>query len=593
MPIEKIYQNSTSTGTHTSSLGFIRKLNNNSNELGTTTKLNLKDRNTPELIKKAFREQAKNKINYATPGGPEYTMNRVVDGVVQLYNSNIETSTNIEINTQDSISVILNENPTKFTEAILKSVKEETYEMFPMMVDEGRVTCAFGFNYSPFPALIYSENDNDMMYVYIDENTREALSLLSKTITNYTEPGWYVLDSETQDPSSSEFNLTEKVSNFDSIKNITLTVDTIYYSNLNDESREVVKTNTSDLYDLISSIKVDRDTKILSGGTYKILINESPSKFTKALLDSAKVQFKDYTPFYCFYEQNDAKVIFIGIQISSGLNFPTVYFVDLTSEEPVPEFYGYIDSNVIEMSTYIKGSSITGYTEPGWYKYTTEDNLAYKVEKANFDSIKNITLTISTQSQFMYYDSIKEVSSVSRPITYKAYFYDLIKNIEEISVPNTPEKIKVEDNIVCELNNYPIEFFNSLYDNETLPMLIGNKISIGNVDFCGVKLDAASSYNKDSEAKYLIYVTSKNIQMLRDNGIDTSTYTIEGAAEDWYELVGNALKGLSKKFNSINNFYIKISNILSYKIKELDKSVSLTEVNVSDFKDLFKTIYIN
>ena len=89
-------------------------------------------------------------------------------------------------------------------------------------------------------------------------------------------------------------------------------------------------------------------------------------------------------------------------------------------------------------------------------------------------------------------------------------------------------------------------------------MLIGNKISIGNVDFCGVKLDAASSYNKDSEAKYLIYVTSKNIQMLRDNVIDTSAYTIEGAAEDWYELVGNALKGLSKKFNSINNFYIKI-----------------------------------
>ena len=90
MSIEKIYQNSTSTGTHTSSLGFVRKLNNNSNELGTATKLNLKDRNTPELIKKAFREQTKNKINYATPGGPEYTMNRVVDGVVQIYNSNTE-----------------------------------------------------------------------------------------------------------------------------------------------------------------------------------------------------------------------------------------------------------------------------------------------------------------------------------------------------------------------------------------------------------------------------------------------------------------------------------------------------------------------
>lgn len=589
MAIEKIYQNSTNTGTHTSSLGFVRKLNNNSEELGTTTKLNLKDRNTPELIKKAFREQAKNKINYATPGGPEYTMNRVVDGVVQIYNNNIDSpKQDTDIKEGDTLKVVLNEAPTKFTEAILKSIKEETYDMFPLAMGADEQS-AFGFSINPFP--LFANRNMKVVYAYIDENITETILLLGKTLDGFSTNGWYIVDQESLDPSETTLKLTSKIDNFKEINNLQFTISSLQYSNLNDESNSAEKINTSEFYDLIKSISVYTDNRIVTGGKYKFLINENPTEYTKKLLDSVKVGFKDKVSFYYSYEMNDDGVTYVGTQTDDEiLNIPCVYFVNFS--DGATTFYGYIDSNIIEMMNYVQGSSITGYTEPGWYKYTTKDHLAYEVEKANYEeNIKYITLTISEQNQHQYVDESNGVVSYIRPILYKSYFYGFIQEVEEISVPANSTKIKAGDGIKCELNKTPIDFFNSLYDDEVLPMIVGKngKTTAGNVNYCGIKFDAASTYNKSSVVKYLIYVTSEIITTLSGNNIDTTNFSSNG----WYMLVENKLETLNENFKDINNFYIPVSSILSYKLGDLDNSTSLTEVNVSDFKDLFKTIYVS
>ena len=288
---------------------------------------------------------------------------------------------------------------------------------------------------------------------------------------------------------------------------------------------------------------------------------------------------------------NDDGVTYIGTQTDDEiLNIPCVYFVDFS--DGATTFYGYIDSNIMEMLNYVQGSSITGYTEPGWYKYTTKDHLAYTVEKANYEkNIKYVTLTISEQNQHQYLDESNGIVNYIRPVLYKSYFYGFIQEVEEISAPANSTKIKVGDIISCELNPNPSAFFSALYGNETLPMIIrgSQKISVGNVDYCGVKFDAVSSYNKSSEAKYLIYVDDSIIGTLNTNRINTANFSSKG----WYTLVENKLEVLDEDFKVINNFCIKVSSILSYKLGDLENSTSLTEVNVSDFKDLFKTIYVS
>lgn len=76
-------------------LAFARALNNNADELGTTTKVDLAVHNTPEALRKAMKEQS-GKIGFHTPGGPddlstsEQTVSIQKGGVAQIYNEALE-----------------------------------------------------------------------------------------------------------------------------------------------------------------------------------------------------------------------------------------------------------------------------------------------------------------------------------------------------------------------------------------------------------------------------------------------------------------------------------------------------------------------
>ena len=113
MAIEKLKQSGVVTETdsnYTTGLGFVRTINNNADELGTTKKLDLRTKNTPKHIAQALKEQAKNKISYKTMGGPDdlpdyeqgptNSPSSLKDGLAQIYNKELaiqpEPITNID-----------------------------------------------------------------------------------------------------------------------------------------------------------------------------------------------------------------------------------------------------------------------------------------------------------------------------------------------------------------------------------------------------------------------------------------------------------------------------------------------------------------
>ena len=113
MAIEKLKQSGVVTETdsnYTTGLGFVRAINNNADELGTTKKLDLRTKNTPKHIAQALKEQAKNKISYKTMGGPDdlpdyeqgptNSPSSLKDGLAQIYNKELaiqpEPITNID-----------------------------------------------------------------------------------------------------------------------------------------------------------------------------------------------------------------------------------------------------------------------------------------------------------------------------------------------------------------------------------------------------------------------------------------------------------------------------------------------------------------
>ena len=103
MSIEKLKQMGTldEKSTYTTGLGFVRAINNNADELGTTKKLDLRTKNTPKHIAQALKEQTKNKISYKTIGGPDdlpdyeqgpnNSPSSLKDGLAQIYNKELAT----------------------------------------------------------------------------------------------------------------------------------------------------------------------------------------------------------------------------------------------------------------------------------------------------------------------------------------------------------------------------------------------------------------------------------------------------------------------------------------------------------------------
>ena len=586
MALEKIYQNSTSTGTHTSNLGFVRKLNSNSETLGTTTKLNLKDKNTPELIKKAFREQANNKINYATPGGPEYTMNRVVDGVVQIYNKEIETKEYNSIKDGDVISVQYNENPTNLTAVLLKSLKDESYEMFPIVVGNSNAVSSsnldsgFGFQNN----FICIGNPN-APYVYIDDNMLELLQTINITMTGYTETGWYTVGNKTE----SSIELQSKVEDFNTIASQEFTIRQIVYSNLNDEHTYAQEVMKEEFIDLIKTIEIARApelTKLSKNDTIKVLINEHPTEFADYLLTEG-IKFPTI--------KDDSEHISIGL-ISPGAPGLSIH----EAGEIVQ--YVYINDDIKEVLS-DANVSVTNYSEVGWYKIEIVDteSLSFGITEmlSSLDFYSKVMTQLFTITDITK-DSIPRTLSSAEQVNEinLSEFKDLFFEAELMTLENT-NTINTHDTVQLVLNETPTNFVEAVKNKAELPNIYGDHNYIGNKPGlgCCIELSSASKYYtgvSNASYDYYVYINDDIKDMLPakvDNiTLNTSGYNTAG----WYHLVKSRTSYIVEQvmdFDSIKTYILAIDVISTTTIEETSSETEVDTINVSEnFKDLFTSV---
>ena len=181
------------------------------------------------------------------------------------------------------------------------------------------------------------------------------------------------------------------------------------------------------------------------GKKYNLEINKTLTKYTKQILESQKINFKDDTNYHYIYfmsedESLDPFVIYLGTQPEDQerkLYFPHIYFVGNKGDENIVQTqYAYIDQNIIDSVNYVEGSSITGYTEPSWYEITSEDGKAFTLTSVDFDTkLKNISIEISFINKCYYDETSNEIKQSSLQSCKQSDLFDLIKTVtEEIPV---------------------------------------------------------------------------------------------------------------------------------------------------------------
>lgn len=159
-------------------LSFARALNNNADELETTTKVDLAVHNTPEALRKAMKEQS-GKIGFHTPGGPddlptsEQTVSEQKGGVAQIYNEALKpepepTLVRIEVTTE----------PTK-----VQYTEGETFDPTGMVVtatySDETTEEVTDYTYEPTEAL--TTEDTEVTITYEDKTTTQAITVVEDT----------------------------------------------------------------------------------------------------------------------------------------------------------------------------------------------------------------------------------------------------------------------------------------------------------------------------------------------------------------------------------------------------------------------------
>ena len=177
------------------------------------------------------------------------------------------------------------------------------------------------------------------------------------------------------------------------------------------------------------------------GKKYNLEINKTLTKYTKQILESQKINFKDDTNYhYIFFmsedETLDPFVIYLGTQTEDEerkLYFPHIYFVGNKGNDNIVQTqYAYIDQNIIDSVNYVEGSSITGYTEPSWYEITSEDGKAFTLTSVDFDTkLKNISIEISSINKCYYDETSNTIKQSDLQSCKQSDLFDLIKTVTE------------------------------------------------------------------------------------------------------------------------------------------------------------------
>lgn len=176
------------------------------------------------------------------------------------------------------------------------------------------------------------------------------------------------------------------------------------------------------------------------GKKYNLEINKTLTKYTKQILESQKINFKDDTNYYYIFFMSDDKTldpfaIYLGTRVEGEeriLYFPMISFESNKGDIPTQTDYAYIDQNIIDSVNYVEGSSITGYTEPSWYEITSEDGKAFTLTSVDFDTkLKNISIEISSIDKCYYDETSNTIKKSDLQSCKQSGLFDLIKTVTE------------------------------------------------------------------------------------------------------------------------------------------------------------------
>lgn len=177
------------------------------------------------------------------------------------------------------------------------------------------------------------------------------------------------------------------------------------------------------------------------GKKYNLEINKTLTKYTKQILESQKINFKDDTNYHLisFMSEDETLAIYLGTQVDGEerqLYFPIILFGSIKGDISTETAYAYIDQNIIDSLNYAKGFSIIGYTEPSWYEITSEDDEAFTLTSVDFDTkLKNISIEISSIDKYYYDETSNTIKESSLQSCKQSDLFDLIKTVtEEIPV---------------------------------------------------------------------------------------------------------------------------------------------------------------
>lgn len=364
-------------------LSFVQAFNENADELGTSTKLDLEVHNTPEAVVKALREQT-GKGGYYTPGGPDDlptfeeqgapkdSPSELKGGIAQEYNEAIEEggseSKVVEVGEEELTLNFKDEINSDLVDIHAKAVNDEelTEEEIEklhnasavLLRDNGEVQTTVvaiaNPRYESFIEINSSDVENPELALYISTKVKDVLEDgWDVDATALTKDGWYTTESAPRDGEEHEHEyILVPIEEPVSIKFRKLT--NIYDA----DGNEIETYNMSGLID--SAV---RPTYAYRGGNYRITTYDT---YDEDKVDEyANTIINNGTLDYGFSLQGQ-----IGYMDACDGGYAYITLDEfLVDEENHGTTYVYLSPELADnLSQHMENIDISEVTDYGWYK---------------------------------------------------------------------------------------------------------------------------------------------------------------------------------------------------------------------------------
>lgn len=387
-------------------LSFVQAFNENANELGTSTKLDLEVHNTPEAVVKALREQT-GKGGYYTPGGPDDlptfeeqgapkdSPSELKGGIAQVYNEAIEEGgseskvvevgeEDLTLNFKSEINSDLIDIHAKLVndEELTEEEAEKLHNTTAVLVrDNGEVQTTVVAIANPrqesFIEIESSDRGNPETALYISTKTKDALEDgYDADVTALTKDGWYTIEPAPRDGEHEHEHILVPIEEPVSVNFRELT--NIYDADGN-------KIETYDMSGLIDS--AIRPTYAYKGGNYRITTydtydKEAVDEYTDIITHSGTLDYgfsiQGQTGYMNACEGEYAYIVLNRFLVDDKENHGTVY-----------AYLSPVLANAL--SQHMENIDISEVTDYGWYETghdVWEGNKDGKLVKSSAPSIE-------------------------------------------------------------------------------------------------------------------------------------------------------------------------------------------------------------